>query len=209
MAKVIILNASPRAARSNSKKYAALFEKYSKGDCIYTEITKNNHDKIIAELQGCEDMVFIFPLYADSLPVGLVNFLKTLESNSLKSHPTVSVLVNCGFIEYSQNDVAVLQMALFCKQNDYPFGSVLKIGSGEAILDTPFSLLVKRQIKKFARSVKSRRYSVLRVTMPLSKKTYIKASVKFWIKKAAAYGTEENEMRTMLIEDGLADKELK
>lgn len=201
MAEIVILNASPRAPRSNSKRYAAFFEKYLKDGFLYKEITKNNHDKIIAELQGCEDVVFIFPLYADSLPVGLVNFLKMLENCNLKYKPTLSIIVNCGFIEYSQNDVAVRQIALFCKQNDYPFGSVLKIGSGEAVLDTPFSLLVRRKIRKFALSVKKKRYSAFRITMPLSKKSFIKASTKFWIKKGEAYGTTENQMRTMKIED--------
>lgn len=55
----------------------------------------------------------------------------------------MSVLINCGFLECRQNDVAVEMVRLFCRQNGYRFGSVLKIGSGEAIWDTPFRLLVE------------------------------------------------------------------
>ena len=65
----------------------------------------------------------------------------------------MSVLINCGFLEPQQNEMAVEMMRLFCRQNHYPFGSVLKIGSGEAILDSPFRFLAVRKIRRFADSI--------------------------------------------------------
>lgn len=84
--------------------------------------------------------LFVFPLYADSIPVTLLNFLKTMEVNPPQKRPVISVVINCGFMEPQQNDIAIKMLQLYCKKNNYPFGSVLKIGSGEAILNTPFRI---------------------------------------------------------------------
>ena len=70
---------------------------------------------------------------------------------------------------------------LFCKKTNCEFGSVLKIGSGEAILKTPFKIFVTRKVKKLANSILSKNYKTLHITMPLTPKLFIKASTKYWI----------------------------
>ena len=117
MGSILILNGSPRPPRSNSKRYAKLFMDCCQAD--YCDITKANHQALCAKMERYSDLVFVFPLYADGLPVTLLNFLKALETHPPQHKPTVSVLINCGFLEYTQNDVAVNMMALFCKQNGY------------------------------------------------------------------------------------------
>lgn len=47
-------------------------------------------------------------------------YLKALEKYPLKNMLAVSVLINCGFLEYNQNATAVPIMQLFCDQNNYP-----------------------------------------------------------------------------------------
>ena len=79
MGRVMILNGSPRAPKSNSKRYAEIFSKYCEDGADYFAISKNNHPEICARLSNYTDMLLVFPLYADSLPVGLLNFLKYLE----------------------------------------------------------------------------------------------------------------------------------
>ncbi|MFR5861172.1 MAG: hypothetical protein ACLUES_05700 [Flavonifractor plautii] len=78
------------------------------------------------------------------------------------------MLINCGFLEPHQNDVAVDMVRLFCLENGYPFGACLKIGGGEAILGTPFAFLVRRNIRALARAIAAGRPAELAVTMPLS-----------------------------------------
>ena len=148
MGRILILNGSPRAPKSNSKRYAQLFLDCRRGD--YLEITRSNHQQLCAQVGAYSDLVLAFPLYADGLPVTLLHFLKALEAHLPAHKPTVSVLINCGFLEYGQNDIAVEMVALFCRQNGFPFGSVLKIGSGEAILDTPFRFLAAGAIRRLA-----------------------------------------------------------
>ena len=143
MGKVIIINGSPRAPRSNSKEYGEIFRSYYKGQADTFNITKNNHKEICSKIEDYTDILLVFPLYADGLPVTMLNFLKVLEENPPKNKPKVSVIINCGFIEPEQNNVCIDMVKLFCKQNTYEFNSVLSIGGGEAILGTPFKIFVK------------------------------------------------------------------
>lgn len=200
MDKVLILNASPRAPRSNSKEYAKLFSKFYHGKTEYLDIKRTNHAALIEKLSDFSDLLFVFPLYADSIPVTLLNFLKDLEQVTPARKPTISVLINCGFIEPQQNDIAVEMMRLFCRKNVYPFGSVLKIGSGEAILSTPFQVFLNAKVKKLARSIFLHRYQVFQVTMPIPKRMFLKASSIYWEEYGKRNGCSKEEMQTMLIE---------
>ena len=200
MDKVLILNASPRAPRSNSKEYAKLFSKFYHGKTEYLDIKRTNHAALIEKLSDFSDLLFVFPLYADSIPVTLLNFLKDLEQVTPARKPTISVLINCGFIEPQQNDIAVEMMRLFCRENSYPFGSVLKIGSGEAILSTPFQVFLNAKVKKLAHSIFLHRYQVFQVTMPIPKRMFLKASSIYWEEYGKRNGCSKEKMQTMLIE---------
>ena len=145
-------------------------------------------------------MLLVFPLYADGLPVPLLRFLKEWEQNGFPGKPTVSVLINCGFLEPEQNDVAIDMVKLFCRKNGLTFGSVLKIGSGEAILQTPFRWLVERKIRRLAANMEKGTWSVQRVTMPLTKNMFLKASTKYWESYGKKNGITRDEMATMSIE---------
>lgn len=202
MERILILNGSPRAPRSNSKRYAGLFAKYSPRETLYAEIRRTNHAALRDQMADCPDVVLAFPLYADSLPVPLLEFLKFLAADPPAKRPTVSVLINCGFLEYRQNEVAVRMVRLFCRRNGYAFGSVLMIGSGEAILETPFRFLAARGIKRFARTVAERRYEELHVTMPLCKRLFLMASTLYWTQYGKRFGVTKQQMQTLRIEDG-------
>ena len=148
MEKLLIINGSPRAPKSNSKRYGQMVLTHWRGRAFTMMVNKNNHNEIIEKTTKVDDILLMFPLYADGIPATMLSFLIALEKANVEQKPTIHVLVNCGFIEPAQNNVALEMVRLFCEQNGYPFGSSLKIGSGEAILDTPFSFLVNRKIKQ-------------------------------------------------------------
>lgn len=200
MGKVMILNGSPRAPKSNSKKYSEIFMKYSRLQCDYFNITKSNHLKLIAEMENYSDVIIVFPLYADSLPVGLLNFLKNLENNLPAQRPVISILINCGFLEYEQNSVAVSMIRYFCRRNDFPIGSALMLGSGEAILETPFRYIAVRAIKRLSESVNKGNYKDISATMPLPKWLFKMAARSYWISYGKKFGVSEKEMQRLEIE---------
>ncbi|ONI44264.1 hypothetical protein AN641_05755 [Candidatus Epulonipiscioides gigas] len=198
---MIILNGSPRAVQSNSKEYAHMLKQYCNIESQYFNITHSNHLRLCDKMQDFKQLVLVFPLYVDSLPVTLLNFLKTLEQNSPQKQLIVSVIINCGFIEYTQNDIAIEMIKLFCKQQNYLLGSTLSIGSGEAILGTPFKRLVVAQIKQLATSLEKQDYKNFHITMPIPKKLYLKASNNYWINYGKKYGISKKQMKTLKIED--------
>lgn len=200
MGNVMIVNASPRAPQSNSKRYAALFARCCPAESAYYTLRRDNHALLCHAMEEFSDLLLVFPLYADGIPSTLLALLKSLEVAAPQHRPRVSVLVNCGFLEPEQNDVAVDMVRLFCKQNGWPFGSVLKIGSGEAILDTPFRLLLRGRMKKLAASLVSQRYGVWQVTMPLSKRMFLRASTRYWTAYGRRNGITPEQMATMEIE---------
>lgn len=200
MAELMIVNGSPRAPRSHSKRYAELFSASYPGSTIYENITPNNHQDLCARMGEVSRLLVVFPLYADAIPVPLLNFLKFLEAHPPRQKPTVSVLINCGFLEPEQNEVAVRMMRLFCRKNQYPFGSVLMIGSGEAILDTPFRVLAAGKIRRFAHSVARGDPRTFQITMPLPKSLFVQAAGSYWEQYGKKYGTSKEQMQTMQIE---------
>jgi len=200
MGKIMIINGSPRAPKSNSKKYAELFAANCTVPTEYFFVTKQNHLELCQAMAGFTDVLLVFPLYADGIPVTLLNFLKVLEKNPPMQKPKVSVLINCGFIEPEQNDIAVKMIQLFCRTYGYPFGSVLRIGSGEAILGTPLKVFVTGKIKKLASAVSAGRNESLRATMPIPKKMFLRASSSYWEDYGNKNGITREQMATMEIE---------
>lgn len=201
MANIMILNGSPRASRSNSKEYAQLFRKETSGKTDYFEIIREKPERLCQEMERFSDVLLVFPLYADSIPVTLLQFLKVLERFPIVQRPTVSVVVNCGFLEPWQNDTAVSMIRLYCRQTGFPFGSVLKIGAGEAILSTPFRFLVSRSLRKLAQSMEEGKHRSLQVTMPLPKRLFLRASTAYWKELGKRNGLSAEQMRTLRIED--------
>lgn len=204
MGKIMILNGSPRAPKSNSKRYAKIFADYMTMECDYVELTSKNHSDICSKIGEYTDVLIVFPLYADALPVGLLDFFKTLEANPpLASKPVISIFVNCGFLEYTQNEVAVMMIKLFCQQNNYKVGSIFMLGSGEAILDTPFRFMVTMAIKRLSKSVVNKSYKEFHLSMPLTKRLFILASNVYWTNYGKKNGIDKKQMQTMEIEGQL------
>ena len=200
MGRLMIVNGSPRAPQSNSKQYAALFRSFWRGEAYEYNVTQHSHAEAFARLENAEHLLLVFHLYADGIPAVLLDFLKAIEASPLRSRPTVHVLINCGFLEPRQNGVAIDMVRLFCRQNGFPFGSSLSVGSGEAILKTPFRFLVRRGARKLARAMQASRNRDVCVTMPLPAQTYVKASEKYWLAYGEKYGTTREQMDSMEIE---------
>lgn len=200
MGKLLIVNGSPRAPKSNSKQYAALFRQSWPEEADDYFVTSRRHAEVCSKIGAYSDLLLVFPLYADALPAVLMQFLKELEKPEAAEKPTIHALINCGFLEPEQNAVAVDILRYYCRKNGFPYGMTLCIGSGEAILTTPFAFLAKRKIQQLARGIRAGRKDVLSVTMPLSKRLFLKASAKYWIAYGARSGVTEEQMRTLKIE---------
>ena len=132
----------------------------------------------------------------------LMRTLKELAVWRGTARPRIHVLVNCGFLEPEQTRPAVEMVRFFCKRYGFPWGMALQIGSGEAILNTPFSFLVRRGLRRLAAGMRAGRSEVLSVRMPLNRRMFVWASGRYWTDYGAKNNITAGEMRTMEIEGG-------
>ncbi len=99
MGKLLVANGSPRGSKSNSKRYAAIFKTNWLQLAKAYLVTAKRHREICCSLADFANLLLVFPLYADSPPVPLMQFLKEVEQHSPAKKPTVHILINCGFLD--------------------------------------------------------------------------------------------------------------
>lgn len=199
MGKLMIINGSPRAPKSNSKQYIQAFLSAWSGAYEQYSVLQRQHTACLEQLKECSDLLLVFPLYTDSLPSGLMEFLKAMLEQPT-APLTVHVIINCGFREPHQNDVAIDMIRLFCKRGGHNLGSVLRMGCGEAFPTTPFMGMARRKIQKLARSIQKGRSVQLSITMPLTKGLFLRAANRYWLSRGAQFGNSQTQMAAMDIE---------
>ena len=116
---VLLLNGSPRAPVSHSKELARMFQEACPLPGKYRAISPSNHKELCQLAGKASHLLLVFPLYVDGIPATLLEFLKALEREPPREKPTISLLINCGFLEPEQNDAAVEILRLFCEQAGY------------------------------------------------------------------------------------------
>ena len=98
MGKLLIVNGSPRAPRSNSRRYIEQFLPcWGETADQYTALRGGPLSP-----EDCTDLLLVFPLYADGIPAVLMRTLKELAVWRGTARPRIHVLVNCGFLEPEQ-----------------------------------------------------------------------------------------------------------
>ena len=119
----------------------ALKEKLNGNGDIYNIM----HSPDIAEaaflqaIKSGENIVFSFPLYADSLPAYFLAFLKKLKTSAegIASHSRVYVIVNNGFYDDMQNNIAIEIIWKWCDKCGLLKGRALAVGAGGMMYAAP------------------------------------------------------------------------
>lgn len=135
---VVLLCGSPRAKKSNS---AYLLEQLSHrmGGSLRVETrqaaaTASGVNERTAELVAASDaLVVALPLYADAIPSALYEVLDQIRARVLEtgSTPTVYLIVNSGFYEARQNELAIEMLWNWCDACGMRRGRALAAGAGE------------------------------------------------------------------------------
>ena len=69
---LLILNGSPRAPRSNSKRYAEAFCRYWRGTVEAESLLRGDVNALCAKAGAADQVLLVCPLYADGLPTVLL-----------------------------------------------------------------------------------------------------------------------------------------
>ncbi len=134
--KIMMIDGSPKVSKSNSEYFLNILSDFIESkDIVKYKLSKkvDYEDIILKEINTIDTLVFAFPLYVDSLPSHVLEFLIMLEENfkdNLKG-VNVYVIANCGFYEGKQNKIALNIMKCWCKKMNIKWAQGIGIGAGE------------------------------------------------------------------------------
>ena len=94
-----------------------------------------------------------------------------------------------------------LEAALGHIEKQYGKGSVMKLGSGEAILRTPFRSRAEKAIGRLAAAVAQGKETEIATAMPLPRFLFIRAGNRYWKDYGKENGVSYEEMCRMDIEN--------
>lgn len=201
---VALINCSPREKTSISKYLTDEIKTLINNEIKIKEWCISDFKRnplIFNELIECKKLVFLAPLYVDALPANMVTFLKELET-FFKNHNSKTIeiytVINCGFIEGSQNVHAIEMMKIFTKKAGLKWGFGVGIGGGEfmgASKSMPLKFFIKKPVYNALLTLKSSLVNDINpseeyalVSPKLSKRIFIAMGNQFWNSKAKTKG---------------------
>lgn len=145
----LLLTASPRGRKSTSHAtgsslLALLKENGLKADEALLYQEAGSEDPVadaVAKMGGADLTLLAFPLYVDSLPSQVIRMLELAESRggtSLEGRG-LAVLVNSGFPERGQMDMAIRICRLFARDMGMEWMGALALPAGPMINGTPLA----------------------------------------------------------------------
>lgn len=132
--RTLLLNGSPKKKLSTSR-YIQKTLQLMLGSSEKVACSLRNQTEIegaLKMLEGIDALVITAPLYIDSMPSHLLKFLQAAEKECKDKgyHFKVYVLINSGFIEGCQNEVALAQYQCWTERAGLIWGGGVGIGGG-------------------------------------------------------------------------------
>ena len=141
--KAVLLVGSPRGEKSTSSSLGAYMMARLEGkgwDCVRHQVSStvqsiSDFEKLFADVEDAQLVVLAAPLYVDSLPAPVIQFMELYGvRGSIRNinGPRFCLIVNCGFPE-DQNMLAVEIARHFAAANGMEWCGSLSMGQGGAI----------------------------------------------------------------------------
>ena len=149
--KLGIVNGSPRGKKSNSDKILNWLTANIKNEIeineIYT-INKNTQEELSLLFES-DYIVFIFPLYTDSMPACTKAFMEKMEQNkTMFNNKPIAFIIHSGFPEAIHSRSVERYVKYFSRLIGMNYMGTVVMGGSEALQAAPESFF-KKQIKHF------------------------------------------------------------
>ena len=134
--KISVINGSPKAIKSNSEILGNYLSSLLKENKIkkYYSISFRLNDENKNEIYNSDVLIFLFPLYVDGIPSNLLKLLVEFEKKKVIKYGTkIYCIVNNGFYEGKQNQLAILQIKNWCEKVKARWGQGIGVGAGELL----------------------------------------------------------------------------
>ena len=164
---IILLNCSYRGERSNSNYFLGLLEAMLEEQCERVHLNRiKDADALGEKLQEADALVLGMPLYVDSAPAQVVNFMEKMYENHKGKLENLKVYVvsNLGFYESKQIHIQLEIVKNWCAKMGISYGGGLAIGAGEMLgglrnvpVDKGPNAQMGEGIKKLAKTISDRK----------------------------------------------------
>jgi len=148
--KAILLIGSPKGYKSSSASLGSyILNQIEKYDIVtetihlHSEVsTKAKRSLFLDKIEEADFIILAAPLYVDTLPAKVIQALKLIAENrrnlyfdDIKSakNQSFAVIVNCGFPEAEQNNVALKVYKEFARQAKIKYLGGIAVGMGGAV----------------------------------------------------------------------------
>ena len=141
---MFLLCGSPNAEDGNSLYMLNALKQAASSDApVYSAIKSPDisQEAFVRAVESGEPTVLSFPLYADSLPAYFLRFLTRLEKVCAGLNTSragrIYVIVNNGFYDAAQNDIAIEIIKRWCERCSLTYGRALAVGAGGMVKAAP------------------------------------------------------------------------
>lgn len=155
MKKVCFIYGSPKEKNSSSYYFIDSIIKILDSNYVKCNIVRicdalRNEDEF-KNIISADKIVIVSPLYLDALPSTVIEFFVKFEKY-IKKHniekKSVYAVVNCGFIEGNQSNLALDMVKHFARKVDFNWRFGISVGGGEVMLCSRKVISLKGVIKR-------------------------------------------------------------
>lgn len=196
-----LINGSPKANSSNSlyflNKISSRLDKYNIFD-----IKKKEYEEILNSMKKSDAIVLAFPLYVDSPPSIVLEFLDYIIDEKIRlENKKIYVIINCGFREGKQNITGINIIKRWCEKVGAIYASSIMIGAGEIVGKEKYQFISRKALKnvnKFAEVIKNKEISndIITTMDLLNNRLYCYIANLSWSKSGKKNGLSSSLLRT-------------
>ena len=208
MKKVIFLNGSPKRKRAVSEKFLKIAE-----DCLEGQIRGEKlyiyesefSDGFFESIYEADAVVMALPLYIDCLPARVLEFMtesKEYLKNRELRRPELYFIINCGFLEYSQNDTAIEIIEKYAEKTGFDYRGGISIGSGAMILQSRKKEALEKVLQEMAQEVKAfydteemQETTVRKINVDMPRFLFKAKADKLWVEAGAKKGLDKKALK--------------
>lgn len=197
--KIALVNGSPKLRESTSAMLLHDIASYMKDQAELIEINFHHSkvsNEILEQLKTVDVIVLACPLYVDGLPGNVLACLSQLE-NQMNNSLYVYGLINCGFYEGKQANIALDILKNWCNKAHLSWAGGIGIGGGGGLSQMPSGpkIPVEKELQLMAEHI---------LQMQTNDNQYVSVAFpRFLYKMAAQFG-----WRRLIKENGGHGKDL-
>ena len=143
-----LINGSPKLFSSNSEYFLNIISN-DLDNFFKLDLKKDKYDVAINNIKKSDVLVLAFPLYIDSPPSNVLEFLDYLYDEKINvENKSLYIIINCGFREGEQNITGLNIIKRWCEKKKILYKGSILIGAGEIVGKKQYKYICHKALKQ-------------------------------------------------------------